>query len=99
MIYSVPNELGFPRLGLAVPRRVGTAVVRNKIKRRLREAFRHMQHDWPARQQGYDVVINVRPHEPMSMIEYQHTLSMAAQSLHATWLKKKDKQKRKEQRE
>ena len=29
-----------PRLGLTVPRAVGKAVVRNRIKRRLREAFR-----------------------------------------------------------
>lgn len=29
-----------PRLGLTLPRAVGGAVVRNRIKRRLREAFR-----------------------------------------------------------
>jgi ribonuclease P protein component len=31
---------GDPRLGLAVPREVGNAVVRNRIKRQLRELFR-----------------------------------------------------------
>jgi ribonuclease P protein component len=31
---------GDPRLGLAVPREVGNAVVRNKIKRQLRDLFR-----------------------------------------------------------
>jgi ribonuclease P protein component len=34
-----PNA-GGPRLGLTVPRAVGGAVKRNRIKRRLREAFR-----------------------------------------------------------
>jgi ribonuclease P protein component len=41
-----PNDLGLARLGLSVSRRVGSAVVRNKLKRRLREAFRLMQHEW-----------------------------------------------------
>jgi ribonuclease P protein component len=31
---------GDPRLGLAVPREVGNAVVRNRIKRQLRDLFR-----------------------------------------------------------
>jgi len=35
-----PNDLGYPRLGLAVGRKVGNAVVRNRMKRRLREVFR-----------------------------------------------------------
>ena len=30
---------GEPRLGLAVPREVGNAVVRNRVKRQLRELF------------------------------------------------------------
>jgi len=34
------DPLGEPRLGLSVPKAVGNAVVRNRIKRRIREAFR-----------------------------------------------------------
>jgi ribonuclease P protein component len=47
-----------PRLGLAVPKAVGTAVVRNKMKRRLREAFRTRLPELP---QGQDYVLVVRP--------------------------------------
>lgn len=42
------NELGHPRLGLTVSRRVGRATTRNAWKRALREAFRLAQHDLPA---------------------------------------------------
>ena len=47
-----------PRLGLAVPKAVGTAVVRNKMKRRLREALRTRLPDLP---QDQDYVLVVRP--------------------------------------
>ena len=48
IVYGAQNDLGHPRLGLAVSRRVGKATVRNGWKRRLREAFRLAQHDLPA---------------------------------------------------
>lgn len=73
------NGLGFNRLGLSVSRRVGHAVKRNRIKRRLREAFRLSQHDGP---QGYDLVVVVRPHEPLSMVEYQTLLQDAKKQIH-----------------
>ncbi len=47
-----------PRLGLAVPRKVGTAVARNTVKRRLRELWRARLETIPA---GRDYVLVVRP--------------------------------------
>ncbi|MCZ6651153.1 MAG: ribonuclease P protein component [Acidobacteria bacterium] len=45
------------RLGLAVGRRVGNAVLRNRIKRRIREVFRLHRKDWPG---CYDIVVHGR---------------------------------------
>ena len=45
------NELPYSRVGYAVSRRVGGAVVRNRVKRRLRSIVR----DLPIRP-GYDIV-------------------------------------------
>jgi ribonuclease P protein component len=41
-LLAVPNTLGSARLGLAISRKVArTAVARNRIKRLVRESFRH----------------------------------------------------------
>jgi ribonuclease P protein component len=48
-----------PRLGIAVPKgAVGTAVERNRVKRRLREAWRDRLPDVPS---GCDYVLIARP--------------------------------------
>ena len=39
---------GGARLGIVVPRRFGTAVERNRTKRRLREAFRRVASELPS---------------------------------------------------
>ena len=51
-----PNATG-PRLGLTVPRAVGGAVKRNRIKRRLREAFRLHRAELGSQ---WDIVLNPR---------------------------------------
>jgi ribonuclease P protein component len=45
------------RLGLTVPRAIGGAVARNRIKRRLREAFRRHRSEFGER---WDIVVNPR---------------------------------------
>jgi ribonuclease P protein component len=81
-VYGLPNELGHPRLGLSVSRKVGTAVRRNRIKRLLREAFRMHQYDLPA---GYDLVFVVRPHEPLALAEYQKLMTHLMLRMHKAW--------------
>ena len=49
---------GDPRLGLAVPRSVGSAVVRNRVKRLLRETWRGLLDEVPT---GHDYVLVARP--------------------------------------
>lgn len=75
-----PNGLAYNRLGLSVPRRVGSAVQRARIKRRLREAFRLGQHEGST---GYDLVISVRPHEMLTVVEYQRLVYDALERIAA----------------
>ena len=57
--FTRDDELeGEPRLGLAVPRSVGSAVARNRVKRLLREAWRELLPSVPA---GHDYVLAARP--------------------------------------
>ena len=49
---------GEPRLGLAVPKSVGSAVTRNRVKRLLREAWREVL---PIVPPGQDYVLAARP--------------------------------------
>jgi ribonuclease P protein component len=51
------NEVGGTRLGLTVSSKVGPAVVRNRIRRHLREFFRKRQAEFP---KGVDVVVIAR---------------------------------------
>lgn len=45
VIYT-KGDAGIPRLGITVSKRVGNAVVRNRVKRLVREWFRLYRADW-----------------------------------------------------
>jgi ribonuclease P protein component len=47
-----------PRLGISVPRRVGPAVARNRVRRRLREIFRRGRALFA---EPLSIVVNARP--------------------------------------
>src|SRR3954451_14948924 len=63
VLYWFPREGGEeePRLGIAVPKKIGGAVTRNRIKRQLRETWRALLPQLPA---GQDYVLIVRPGLP-----------------------------------
>ena len=86
VVHGQPNELAYLRLGLSVGRRVGNALTRNRVKRLLREAFRLEQHDWPI---GYDLVVVVRPHQTLSMADYQEFLKRALRGIELEWKKRR----------
>jgi ribonuclease P protein component len=60
VLYWFPREdgEGDPRLGLAVPKAVGGAVVRNRVKRQLRETWRELG---DRVRPGHDYVLVARP--------------------------------------
>ena len=62
VLYWFPQEEpGSPRFGFSVPRAVGNAVIRNRIKRQLREIWRDRLATVP---EGHDYVLIVRPGLP-----------------------------------
>jgi ribonuclease P protein component len=59
ILHFVPNQAGHPRLGITASRKVGKAVVRQLLKRRIREIYRR----WNDRGKlpALDLVVHLKP--------------------------------------
>ncbi len=66
VLCSLPNGLEYSRFGFSVSKRVGKAVLRNRVKRLLREAARSRQ---ALVEPGYDVVFIAR--KPIGDADYR----------------------------
>ncbi|SIS54551.1 ribonuclease P protein component [Salimicrobium flavidum] len=65
VLYYLKKDQPHFRIGLSVSKRIGNAVMRNKVKRYLREAFHELEDEL---HQDYDFVIIAR--KPVNAMEY-----------------------------
>lgn len=57
VLYARPNRSGHNRVGVTVSKKLGKAVVRNRVRRRLREAYRLNELRFAP---GWDIVVVAR---------------------------------------
>ena len=60
VIYVKKNELGINRLGISVSKKVGNSVVRHRIKRLVKEAYRLNEEYFVEMHRGCDIVFIAR---------------------------------------
>ncbi|HYA38978.1 MAG TPA: ribonuclease P protein component [Candidatus Methylomirabilis sp.] len=69
-VYATPNSYSYGRLGIVISRRVSPrAVERNRVKRCIRESFRHDQ----ANLAGLDIVVVANPGAAGASVECLRT--------------------------
>ena len=71
LIFANSNALDINRLGLSISRKHGSAVHRNLKRRRIREAFRSLQHDHP---RSFDLVVVPRQRDDSTLQDYRNSL-------------------------
>ena len=85
IVYVAANNLAWSRLGISVSKRVGKAVQRNYVRRRIREAFRSMKADLPT---GLDIVCIARPESAHSADDLAASLRSLVLRAAAKWAKR-----------
>lgn len=99
LVFTRPNNLPHHRLGLAVSARLGGAVLRNRLKRLLREAFRLEQHGLArvsdpdprtgtVASTGFDIIVSVRSAKPLPLAAYRTLLRELVEEAAGEWRKR-----------
>ena len=57
VLYARPNRIGKNRVGITAGKKLGKAVVRNRVRRRLREVYRLNEEKFSS---GWDIVLVAR---------------------------------------
>jgi len=78
IVYARENDLPHLRLGLSVSRKVGPAVVRNRLRRLYREAFRLTRAELPL---GLDLVLIPRGGQKPTLGELKESLARLVNTL------------------
>lgn len=81
---SIPNELPHNRYGFIIGKRIGNAVTRNRLRRRLRGCLLSLHHTLS---QGNDIVIIARP--ACAALDYHALCAVVGQLIQHANLEKK----------
>ncbi|MCL5959637.1 MAG: ribonuclease P protein component [Chloroflexi bacterium] len=76
VLYALPNETGLTRIGVTASKRIGRAVIRNRVRRLIKEAFRLRL---GLVQPGWDVLFIAR--QPIATANFQAVSSAVDQLL------------------
>ncbi len=71
LIFVHSNDLNVIRAGVSVSRKHGSAVHRNVKRRRLKEAFRLLQHELPS---GLDLILIPRQRDDSGLVDYKASI-------------------------
>lgn len=66
-VYIKSNGKDRNRIGIAIQKKIGKAIVRNKIKRWIREAYRKIE---PQLEQGYDIIFLCKNKESVERMDF-----------------------------
>ncbi|OGO76791.1 MAG: ribonuclease P protein component [Clostridiales bacterium GWB2_37_7] len=58
VMYSIKNSSDYNKVGFSVSKKVGKAVIRNRVKRLMKENFRMLESD---AKKGFDIIFTARP--------------------------------------
>jgi ribonuclease P protein component len=77
IVYAAKNQCGYPRLGVSVGKSCGSAIIRNRFKRLIREAFRLSKGQMP---ENFDYLVMISA-KWRAKFESQAELKKAAEKL------------------